>query len=235
MEQHELGIDFLYDDSTATARCELVTRRLLRRAFRAGGRWREAVVVANKLWFEMWPEQAPAVELDAGLQRLGFDYLARELDRRSRAPGARWRTAPCQRGSARPRCRTASCAPLASGRTAGALQEPRHESALRAGSEAAHAAAQHWSDVARRTAVVGTPGFVYRSATQSARPVGRQVSPTDRSRGVSCPGRLAWRAQFAAPRSAWGRQETTLDGCYSARIRYAPVELPRRSAPPGSA
>jgi len=60
------------------------------------------------------------------------------------------------------------------------------------------------------------------------------VSARNRSRGVSCPGRLTWRAQFAVPRSAWGRQETTLDGCCFASIRCAPSEPPQSAAPSGS-
>jgi aryl-alcohol dehydrogenase-like predicted oxidoreductase len=33
------------------------------------------VVVANKLWWEFWPEQSATAELDASLQRMGFDYV----------------------------------------------------------------------------------------------------------------------------------------------------------------
>ena len=31
--------------------------------------------MANKLWWEFWPEQSAAAELDASLQRMGFDYI----------------------------------------------------------------------------------------------------------------------------------------------------------------
>jgi aryl-alcohol dehydrogenase-like predicted oxidoreductase len=76
----EHGIDFLddarYDDSTgkaplATGYSEVVFGEL----FRAAAWQRDRVVVANKLWWEFWPEQSAAQELDASLGRLGFDYL----------------------------------------------------------------------------------------------------------------------------------------------------------------
>jgi aryl-alcohol dehydrogenase-like predicted oxidoreductase len=43
--------------------------------FRASGWRRDEVVVANKLWWEFWPEQDAAGELDASLQRMGLDHL----------------------------------------------------------------------------------------------------------------------------------------------------------------
>jgi L-glyceraldehyde 3-phosphate reductase len=76
----EAGIDFLddarYDDETGTAPIptgysEVVFGEL----FRAAGWTRDEVVVANKLWWEFWPEQDAAAELDASLQRMGFDHL----------------------------------------------------------------------------------------------------------------------------------------------------------------
>jgi aryl-alcohol dehydrogenase-like predicted oxidoreductase len=33
------------------------------------------VVVSNKLWWEFWPEQDAAAELDGSLGRMGFDYV----------------------------------------------------------------------------------------------------------------------------------------------------------------
>ena len=36
---------------------------------------RDEVVVANKLWWEFWPEQSAAAELDGSLARMGFDHL----------------------------------------------------------------------------------------------------------------------------------------------------------------
>jgi aryl-alcohol dehydrogenase-like predicted oxidoreductase len=76
----QAGITFLddarYNDPTgaaplATGYSEVVFGEL----FRAAGWKREQTAVANKLWFEFWPEQDAAGEIDASLQRLGFDYL----------------------------------------------------------------------------------------------------------------------------------------------------------------
>jgi aryl-alcohol dehydrogenase-like predicted oxidoreductase len=76
----ECGITFLddarYDDETGqapmrTGYSEVVFGELFRRA----GWPRDEVVVANKLWWEFWPEQSAAQELDGSLQRMGFDYL----------------------------------------------------------------------------------------------------------------------------------------------------------------
>jgi len=43
--------------------------------FRGAGLRRDEVVVANKLWWEFWPEQSAAEELDASLGRMGFDSV----------------------------------------------------------------------------------------------------------------------------------------------------------------
>jgi len=76
----ECGINFLddarYDDETGTAvlrsgYSEVVFGEL----FRAAGWWRDEVVVANKLWWEFWPGETAAQELDGSLERMGFDYL----------------------------------------------------------------------------------------------------------------------------------------------------------------
>jgi aryl-alcohol dehydrogenase-like predicted oxidoreductase len=76
----EAGIDFLddarYDDEIGTAPIptgysEVVFGEL----FRAAGWERDEVVVANKLWWEFWPEQDAAGELDASLARMGLDHL----------------------------------------------------------------------------------------------------------------------------------------------------------------
>jgi aryl-alcohol dehydrogenase-like predicted oxidoreductase len=76
----DFGIDFLddarYDDRTGrapipTGYSEVVFGEL----FRAAGWRRDAVVVANKLWLEFWPQESVAAELDASLGRMGFDYL----------------------------------------------------------------------------------------------------------------------------------------------------------------
>ena len=76
----DAGIDFLddarYNDETGRAPIpsgysEVVFGEL----FRAAGWRRDEVVVANKLWWEFWPEQSAAGELDASLGRMGLDHL----------------------------------------------------------------------------------------------------------------------------------------------------------------
>ena len=76
----ERGVAFLddarYNDETgsaplATGYSEVVFGEL----FRAAGWRREETVVANKLWWEFWPEQSAAEELEASLGRMGFDYI----------------------------------------------------------------------------------------------------------------------------------------------------------------
>jgi aryl-alcohol dehydrogenase-like predicted oxidoreductase len=76
----EARIDFLddarYDDETGTAPIptgysEVVFGEL----FRAAGWRRDEVVVANKLWWEFWPRQSAAEELDASLGRMRLDHL----------------------------------------------------------------------------------------------------------------------------------------------------------------
>jgi len=74
------GISFFddarYNDETGrapipTGYSEVVFGQL----FRGAGVRRDEVVVANKLWWEFWPGQSAAAELDASLQRMGFDYV----------------------------------------------------------------------------------------------------------------------------------------------------------------
>jgi aryl-alcohol dehydrogenase-like predicted oxidoreductase len=74
------GINFLddarYNDETGdapipTGYSEVVFGEL----FRASGWVRDDVVVANKLWWEFWPEQSAADELGASLQRMGLDHV----------------------------------------------------------------------------------------------------------------------------------------------------------------
>jgi L-glyceraldehyde 3-phosphate reductase len=43
--------------------------------FRGAGLRRDDTVVANKLWWEFWPDQSAAAELDASLRRMRFDYV----------------------------------------------------------------------------------------------------------------------------------------------------------------
>ena len=76
----DAGITFLddarYNDETGRAPIpsgysEVVFGEL----FRAAG-WRRAdTVVANKLWWEFWPQETPAQELAGSLGRMRFDYI----------------------------------------------------------------------------------------------------------------------------------------------------------------
>ena len=74
------GVNFFddarYNDETGrapmpTGYSEVVFGEL----FRAAGLRRDDVVVANKLWWEFWPGQSAAAELDASLARMGFDHV----------------------------------------------------------------------------------------------------------------------------------------------------------------
>src|SRR5947209_6480723 len=76
----EHGFNFLddarYNDETGTAPIptgysEVVFGEL----FRAAGWDRADTVVANKLWWEFWPEQTANAELSESLTRMGFDYV----------------------------------------------------------------------------------------------------------------------------------------------------------------
>jgi len=76
----EEGITFFddarYNDETGqapipTGFSEVVFGNL----FRGAGLRRDEVVVANKLWWEFWPEQSAADELEASLGRMGFDSV----------------------------------------------------------------------------------------------------------------------------------------------------------------
>ena len=74
------GINFFddarYNDETGTAPMptgysEVVFGNL----FRGAGVPRDQAVVANKLWWEFWPEQSAAAELDGSLERMGFGHV----------------------------------------------------------------------------------------------------------------------------------------------------------------
>ena len=76
----ELGVNFLddarYNDRTGkaplrTGYSEVVFGEL----FRAVGWRRDEVVVSNKLWWEFWPRESAAAELDGSLGRMGLDHL----------------------------------------------------------------------------------------------------------------------------------------------------------------
>ena len=76
----EEGINFFddarYNDETGTAPIPTgYSEVLFGELFRGAGVRRDEVVVANKLWWEFWPEQSAAAELGASLQRMGFDHV----------------------------------------------------------------------------------------------------------------------------------------------------------------
>lgn len=76
----DAGIDFFddarYDDESGTAPLrtgwsEVLFGELLREL----GWRRDQLVLADKLWWELWPEQSALEELEGSLGRLGLDYL----------------------------------------------------------------------------------------------------------------------------------------------------------------
>ena len=76
----EAGINFLddarYNDETGdapmkTGYSEVVFGQL----FQSSGWKRDEVILANKLWWEFWPEQSAAQEIDASLGRMGMDHI----------------------------------------------------------------------------------------------------------------------------------------------------------------
>jgi aryl-alcohol dehydrogenase-like predicted oxidoreductase len=76
----ELSINFLddarYNDETGTAPMKTgYSEVVFGELFRASGWKRDEVVLANKLWWEFWPEQSAAAELEGSLQRMGVDYI----------------------------------------------------------------------------------------------------------------------------------------------------------------
>jgi aryl-alcohol dehydrogenase-like predicted oxidoreductase len=76
----EHGFNFLddarYDDETGTAPMRTgYSEVLFGELFRAAGWGREDTVVANKLWWEFWPGQSAAAELDGSLDRMGLEYV----------------------------------------------------------------------------------------------------------------------------------------------------------------
>src|SRR3954467_3877814 len=79
-EARDAGITFLddarYNDETGTAPLPTgYSEMVFGDLFRAAGWPRDETVVANKLWWEFWPDQSPAQELDASLARMGFDHV----------------------------------------------------------------------------------------------------------------------------------------------------------------
>jgi aryl-alcohol dehydrogenase-like predicted oxidoreductase len=70
----EAGIDFL-DDARYGAGGVGHSEVLFGELFRATGWVRDEVVIANKLWWEFWPEQSAQQELELSLERMGLDHL----------------------------------------------------------------------------------------------------------------------------------------------------------------
>jgi aryl-alcohol dehydrogenase-like predicted oxidoreductase len=70
----DAGIDFL-DDARYGAGGAGHSEVLFGELFRATGWQRGEVVVANKLWWEFWPEQSATQELEGSLGRMGLDHL----------------------------------------------------------------------------------------------------------------------------------------------------------------
>jgi aryl-alcohol dehydrogenase-like predicted oxidoreductase len=74
------GIDFFddarYDDRSGTAPIKTgYSEIVFGEIFRAAGLRRDEVVIANKLWWELWPQESAADELNGSLGRLGFDHV----------------------------------------------------------------------------------------------------------------------------------------------------------------
>lgn len=74
------GINFLddarYDDRTGQAPLKTgYSEVLFGRLLRQGGWDRRGLVIANKLWYEFYPQESPEAELDGSLARLQLDYL----------------------------------------------------------------------------------------------------------------------------------------------------------------
>ena len=75
-----LGVTFLddarYDDDTGRAPIPTgYSEVLFGELFGAAGWPRAETVVSNKLWWEFWPQESAAAELEGSLKRMGFDYI----------------------------------------------------------------------------------------------------------------------------------------------------------------
>lgn len=76
----DAGITFLddarYNDETGNAPIATgYSEVLFGELFREAGWVRDEVVVSNKLWWEFWPEQDAAAELEGSLSRMGLGYI----------------------------------------------------------------------------------------------------------------------------------------------------------------
>jgi aryl-alcohol dehydrogenase-like predicted oxidoreductase len=79
-QAREAGINFLddarYNDETGTAPIKSgYSEVVFGELFRASGWRRDEVVLANKLWWEFWPQEKAAAELEGSLKRMGMDYI----------------------------------------------------------------------------------------------------------------------------------------------------------------
>jgi aryl-alcohol dehydrogenase-like predicted oxidoreductase len=75
-----LGVTFLddarYDDETGTAEIATGYSELLFGRLLTGSRWpRDEVVIANKLWWEHWPQEDACAELRGSLERMGLERV----------------------------------------------------------------------------------------------------------------------------------------------------------------
>lgn len=76
----EAGINFLddarYNDETGHAPLQTgYSEVVFGEVFRASGWRRDEVVLANKLWWEFWPREDAAQELDGSLRRMGMERV----------------------------------------------------------------------------------------------------------------------------------------------------------------
>ena len=76
----EAGVTFLevarYNDTLGTAPLATgYSEVVFGEVFRRSGWPRAEVTIAEKLWWEFWPGQTAAEELDASLQRTGLDHV----------------------------------------------------------------------------------------------------------------------------------------------------------------
>jgi aryl-alcohol dehydrogenase-like predicted oxidoreductase len=76
----DAGINFLddarYDDETGEAPIPTgYSEVVFGEVFRAAGWKRDNVVITNKLWWEHWPREDAAAELDGSLGRMGLDHV----------------------------------------------------------------------------------------------------------------------------------------------------------------
>jgi aryl-alcohol dehydrogenase-like predicted oxidoreductase len=76
----QLGINFLddarYNDETGTAPMKTgYSEVVFGELFRLSGWKRQDVVLANKLWWEFWPDENAAAELEGSLRRMNLEYL----------------------------------------------------------------------------------------------------------------------------------------------------------------